>query len=125
MPTVEPLAVATAKVSPARASRRAKSVHHDSHVPEAARDADMPLTGFGLWLGDHPEPARDADKPFLMAIEDVFSIKGRGTGATGRIEREVIRVGEEVEILGFRETRRSMVTGVDMFRKSLDQIALS
>ena len=68
-----------------------------------------------------PEPVRDIDKPFLMAIEDVFSIKGRGTVATGRIERGVIKVGEEVEILGFQDTRKSVVTGVEMFRKLLDQ----
>jgi elongation factor Tu len=68
-----------------------------------------------------PEPVRDVDKPFLMAIEDVFSIKGRGTVATGRIERGVVKVGEEVEIIGFRDTRKSVVTGVEMFRKLLDQ----
>src|ERR1700749_3827809 len=63
-----------------------------------------------------PEPVRDIDKPFLMAIEDVFSIKGRGTVATGRIERGVIKVGEEIEILGFKPTKKSVVTGVEMFR---------
>jgi elongation factor Tu len=68
-----------------------------------------------------PEPVRDIDKPFLMAIEDVFSIKGRGTVATGRIERGIIKVGEEVEILGFKDTKKSVVTGVEMFRKLLDQ----
>jgi len=68
-----------------------------------------------------PEPIRDTDKPFLMAIEDVFSIKGRGTVATGRIERGVIKVGEEVEIIGFKDTKKSVVTGVEMFRKLLDQ----
>jgi elongation factor Tu len=68
-----------------------------------------------------PEPVRDIDKPFLMAVEDVFSIKGRGTVATGRIERGVIKVGEEVEIIGFKPTRKSVVTGVEMFRKLLDQ----
>jgi elongation factor Tu len=68
-----------------------------------------------------PEPVRDIDKPFLMAIEDVFSIKGRGTVATGRIERGVIKVGEEVEIIGFKDTAKSVVTGVEMFRKLLDQ----
>jgi len=68
-----------------------------------------------------PEPVRDVDKPFLMAIEDVFSIKGRGTVATGRIERGVIKVNEEVEIIGFKETKKSVVTGVEMFRKLLDQ----
>ncbi len=68
-----------------------------------------------------PEPVRDIDKPFLMAIEDVFSIKGRGTVATGRIERGVIKVGEEVQIIGFKDTMKSVVTGVEMFRKLLDQ----
>jgi elongation factor Tu len=68
-----------------------------------------------------PEPERAIDKPFLMAVEDVFSIKGRGTVATGRIERGVIKVGEEIEIIGFKDTRKSVVTGVEMFRKLLDQ----
>src|SRR6266498_214175 len=68
-----------------------------------------------------PEPVRDIDKPFLMAIEDIFSIKGRGTVATGRIERGVIKVNEEVEIVGFTPTKKTVVTGVEMFRKLLDQ----
>jgi len=68
-----------------------------------------------------PQPVRDVDKPFLMAVEDVFSIKGRGTVATGRIERGVIKVNDDVEIVGFRETRKTVVTGVEMFRKLLDQ----
>ena len=68
-----------------------------------------------------PEPVRDVDKPFLMAVEDVFSIKGRGTVATGRIERGVIKVNEEIQIVGFKETKKSVVTGVEMFRKLLDQ----
>ncbi|MDR0338268.1 MAG: elongation factor Tu [Planctomycetaceae bacterium] len=69
-----------------------------------------------------PEPAREQDKPFLMAIEDVFSIEGRGTVATGRIEKGVIKVGEEVEIVGFSdEKRKTTVTGVEMFNKTLDQ----
>ena len=67
-----------------------------------------------------PDPVREGDKPFLMAVEDVFSIKGRGTVATGRIERGQIKVGEEVEIVGFAETRKTTVTGVEMFRKLLD-----
>jgi elongation factor Tu len=67
-----------------------------------------------------PEPQRDVDKPFLMPIEDVFSISGRGTVATGRIERGVINVGDEVEIVGIRDTAKSTVTGVEMFRKTLD-----
>lgn len=67
-----------------------------------------------------PEPPRETDKPFLMPIEDVFSIKGRGTVGTGRIERGVITVGEEVEIVGLGETRKTTVTGVEMFNKLLD-----
>jgi elongation factor Tu len=68
-----------------------------------------------------PEPQRDTDKPFLMPVEDVFSIKGRGTVATGRIERGVVKVQEEVEIVGFADTRKTVVTGVEMFRKLLDE----
>ena len=68
-----------------------------------------------------PEPERLTDKPFLMAVEDVFSIKGRGTVATGRIERGIVHTGDEVEIIGFKETRKSVVTGVEMFRKILDE----
>jgi elongation factor Tu len=68
-----------------------------------------------------PEPVRDIDKPFLMAVEDVFSIKGRGTVATGRIERGIVRVGDEVELIGFHDTKKTVVTGVEMFRKLLDQ----
>lgn len=68
-----------------------------------------------------PEPKRDLDKPFLMAIEDVFSIKGRGTVATGRVEQGIVKVNEEVEIVGLRDTRKSIVTGVEMFKKNLDQ----
>ena len=68
-----------------------------------------------------PEPVRDIDKPFLMPIEDVFSIKGRGTVGTGRVERGRVRVGDEVEIVGLRDTRKSVVTGVEMFNKTLDE----
>jgi elongation factor Tu len=69
-----------------------------------------------------PEPAREADKPFLMAIEDVFSIEGRGTVATGRIERGIVKSGEEVEIVGItKESRKVICTGVEMFNKTLDQ----
>lgn len=68
-----------------------------------------------------PTPERDIDKPFLMAIEDVFSITGRGTVATGRIERGKVKVGEEVEIVGIGDTRKSTVTGVEMFQKTLDE----
>ena len=68
-----------------------------------------------------PEPEREIDKPFLMAVEDVFSITGRGTVATGRIERGKVKVGEEVEIVGIKNTRKTTVTGVEMFRKLLDE----
>ncbi|MBU6389035.1 elongation factor Tu [Patescibacteria group bacterium] len=68
-----------------------------------------------------PEPVREIDKPLLMPIEDVFSIKGRGTVATGRIERGTVKVGEEVEIVGIRPTKKVVVTGVEMFKKMLDQ----
>jgi elongation factor Tu len=68
-----------------------------------------------------PLPERSIDKPFLMPIEDIFSISGRGTVVTGRIERGKIKVGEEIEIVGFRETRKSVVTGVEMFKKQLDE----
>jgi len=68
-----------------------------------------------------PEPVRDIDKPFLMPIEDVFSISGRGTVVTGRVERGVIKVGDEVEIVGITETKKTVCTGVEMFRKLLDQ----
>ena len=67
-----------------------------------------------------PQPARDVDKPFLMPVEDVFSISGRGTVATGRIESGVIKTGEEVEIVGIKDTKKSVCTGVEMFRKLLD-----
>jgi elongation factor Tu len=66
-------------------------------------------------------PEREIDKPFLMSVEDVFSITGRGTVATGRIERGVVKVGEEIEIVGLTDTRKSVVTGVEMFRKLLDR----
>ncbi|HMI96853.1 MAG TPA: EF-Tu/IF-2/RF-3 family GTPase, partial [Micropepsaceae bacterium] len=68
-----------------------------------------------------PQPARDKDKPFLMPVEDVFSISGRGTVVTGRIERGIVKVGEEVEIIGIRPMSKTVVTGVEMFRKLLDQ----
>ncbi len=73
-------------------------------------------------LDEHiPEPVREVDKPFLMPIEDVFSISGRGTVVTGRVERGVIKVGEEVEIVGFKETMKTVATSLEMFRKVLDE----
>ncbi|HSX33866.1 MAG TPA: elongation factor Tu [Candidatus Saccharimonadales bacterium] len=84
-----------------------------------AEDAIMELVKA---LDDNvPEPKRELDKPFLMPIEDVFSIKGRGTVATGRIEQGIVKVNEEVEIVGLHDTRKSVVTGVEMFKKNLDQ----
>jgi elongation factor Tu len=68
-----------------------------------------------------PEPVRDIDKPFLMPIEDVFSISGRGTVVTGRVERGLVKVGDEVEVVGIRPTQKTVCTGVEMFRKTLDQ----
>ncbi|MFO0961591.1 MAG: elongation factor Tu [Phycisphaerales bacterium] len=68
-----------------------------------------------------PEPQREVDKPFLMSVEDVFSIKGRGTVSTGRIERGIVKVGDEIEIVGLRPSRKTTVTGVEMFQKTLDQ----
>ena len=68
-----------------------------------------------------PTPERDLDKPFLMPVEDVFSIKGRGTVVTGRIERGIVKVGDEIEIVGLKDTKKSIVTGVEMFHQQLDQ----
>jgi elongation factor Tu len=68
-----------------------------------------------------PLPQREIDKPFIMPIEDIFSIQGRGTVVTGRIERGIVKVGEPVEIVGFRDTRQTVVTGVEMFKKLLDE----
>src|SRR5258708_13643752 len=68
-----------------------------------------------------PVPVRDIDKPFAMPIEDIFSISGRGTVVTGRVERGKVKVGEEIEIVGFRETQKKVVTGIEMFRKLLDE----
>jgi len=69
-----------------------------------------------------PEPKRDTEHPFMMAIEDVFSIKGRGTVVTGRVDRGIVKVGDPVEIIGLRDTRSTVVTGTEMFHKSLDQV---
>ena len=68
-----------------------------------------------------PDPVRDTEKPFLMPVEDVFSITGRGTVATGRVERGIVKLNEEVELVGIKETRKVVVTGIEMFRKSLDE----
>ncbi len=85
----------------------------------ASEDAIMELVAA---LDDYiPEPARDLDKPFLMPVEDVFSIKGRGTVATGRIETGIVKPNDEVEIVGIREPQKSVVTGIEAFKKQLDQ----
>ena len=76
------------------------------------------MTAVDEWI---PDPERDTDKPFLMPVEDVFSITGRGTVATGRIERGIVKVGEEVEIVGIHDSRKTVVTGIEMFRKLLDE----
>jgi len=68
-----------------------------------------------------PEPVRDVDKAFIMPVEDVFTISGRGTVVTGRVERGIVRVGEQVEIVGFKDTQKTVATGVEMFRKLLDE----
>ncbi|MGZ2412236.1 elongation factor Tu [Sphingomonas sp. F9_3S_D5_B_2] len=86
---------------------------------EIGHDAILKLmTAVDDWI---PTPERPLDKPFLMPIEDVFSISGRGTVVTGRVEQGVVKVGEEVEIVGIRDTQKTVVTGVEMFRKLLDQ----
>ncbi|WP_145202710.1 elongation factor Tu [Sphingobium sp. B2] len=87
--------------------------------PEIGHDAVLKLMqSVDSWI---PQPDRPVDKPFLMPIEDVFSISGRGTVVTGRVETGIVKVGEEVEIVGLKDTRKTVVTGVEMFRKLLDQ----
>jgi elongation factor Tu len=93
------------------------SSSQDSSAPEYACIHEL-MAAVDSYI---PTPERAIDKPFLMPIEDVFGIKGRGTVVTGRIERGVIKVGEEVEIVGFEDTRKTVVTGVEMFKKLLDQ----
>ena len=85
--------------------------------PEGEKGIDELMEAVDSYI---PQPAREVDKPFLMPVEDIFSISGRGTVATGRIERGQVKVGEEVEIVGIRPTRKSVVTGVEMFKKLLD-----
>ncbi len=85
---------------------------------EAAKSIEKLMEAVDEYI---PTPVREKDKPFLMAIEDVFSIKGRGTVVTGRIERGVIKVNEEIEIVGIHPTKKSVVTGIEMFHKLLDQ----
>lgn len=84
-------------------------------------ESEKAITELMAVIDDFSEPIRDIDKPFLMPVEDVFSIKGRGTVATGRIERGKVTVNGEVEIVGLRPTKKTVVTGVEMFRKQLDE----
>ncbi|MBI5198627.1 MAG: elongation factor Tu, partial [Nitrospirae bacterium] len=93
------------------------SENKDQNAPEYKCVHDL-LTAIDSYI---PTPQRDIDKPFLMPIEDVFSISGRGTVVTGRIERGVIKVGDEIEIVGIKPTQKTVATGVEMFRKLLDQ----
>jgi len=86
--------------------------------PEASKCITELMEAIDTWI---PEPARETDKPFLLSVEDVFSIKGRGTVATGRIERGVVKVGDKVQIVGLAPTQETTVTGVEMFNKSMDE----
>jgi elongation factor Tu len=86
--------------------------------PEWEKTIDQLMEAVDTYV---PMPPRAVDKPFIMPIEDIFSIQGRGTVVTGRIERGIVKVGEDVEIVGFRETRKTVVTGVEMFKKLLDE----
>src|SRR4030042_1184266 len=87
--------------------------------PEVGKEAILKLmAAVDEWI---PTPERPLDKPFLMPIEDVFSISGRGTVVTGRIERGVVNINDEIEIVGLRDTKKTVVTGVEMFRKTLDE----
>jgi elongation factor Tu len=86
--------------------------------PEKTKCIQELLDAVDAWI---PNPVRETDKPFLMPVEDVFSITGRGTVATGRVDRGTIKMGEEIEIVGIKDTRKSIVTGVEMFRKLLDK----
>ena len=89
---------------------------------EGDEDAAKGIDALMAAVDDYvPMPERDVDKPFLMPIEDVFSISGRGTVVTGRVDRGIVKVGEEIELVGFAETQKKVVTGVEMFRKLLDQ----
>jgi len=95
-----------------------RALESEDHESEEARCIFELMEAVDAYI---PEPVRDVDKPFLMPIEDVFSISGRGTVVTGRVERGLINVGDEVEIVGIRPTHKTVCTGVEMFRKTLDQ----
>jgi elongation factor Tu len=91
-------------------------------VKSAEDEAAKPILELAKQLDEYiPEPVRDVEKPFLMPIEDIFSIEGRGTVVTGRIERGKIKLNEEVEVVGLRDTQKTVVTGIEMFNKSLDE----
>ena len=94
------------------------SAYNDPENPENTKCIEELMEAIDAHI---PEPVREVDKDFLMAVEDVFSIEGRGTVATGRIERGTIKTGEDVEIVGIRESRKTVCTGVEMFNKTLDQ----
>ena len=97
------------------------TAYQNPEDPEATKCIGELMDAIDTYI---PEPEREEDKPFLMAIEDVFSIEGRGTVATGRIERGIVKVGDEVEIVGLiAESRKTTCTGVEMFRKLLDRRA--
>ena len=86
--------------------------------PEAVKSIEELMKAVDEYI---PEPVREIDKPFLMPIEDIFSIKGRGTVTTGRVERGMLKVNEEIEIVGLKDTRKTVVIGIEMFRKTLDE----
>src|SRR3990167_4514814 len=86
--------------------------------PEATKCIEELVASLDSYI---PDPIREIDKPFLMPIEDIFSIEGRGTVVTGRIERGVVKINEEIEIVGLRDTQKTVITGIEMFNKSLDE----
>src|SRR6202049_883108 len=99
------------------ALRALKGADGKDHCPSGKQILDL-MAAVDAYI---PQPVREIEKPFLMPVEDVFSISGRGTVVTGRVERGKVKVGEEVEIVGFRDTSKTVVTGVEMFRKILDE----
>src|SRR5947209_7269271 len=127
------LTIATSHVEYATANRHYAHVDCPGHaVPVIRGSALKAIAGDKAWVGkveellaaldkSIPVPKREVEKPFLMPVEDVFSITGRGTVATGRIDRGKVKVGEEVEMVGFGTDKKTVVTGVEMFRKLLDE----
>jgi elongation factor Tu len=114
-PIIRGSALKVTELMAATPADKAKEVAETSEVTKCIRDLMEAVDSF------IPEPVRPLDQPFLMPIEDVFSIEGRGTVVTGRVERGVIKVGDAVEIVGLRDTQKTTVTGVEMFRKMLEQ----